>query len=127
MEGIRYSVGGNRQVPSIDEELKPISPTYVEEDPIEEDVEEQPQLYKEHNTDTYIPEPEEQPTYENVEALNAEDTKFGVYDGTVSILDRYGQNLTDREYITDPAIGRDDEIKQVIMTLLTPEKSALLV
>ena len=46
MEGIRYSVGGNRQVPSIDEELKPISTTYVEEDPIEEDVEEQPQLYK---------------------------------------------------------------------------------
>ncbi|HAB66253.1 MAG TPA: hypothetical protein DCE23_02695 [Firmicutes bacterium] len=45
----------------------------------------------------------------------------------VSILDRYGQELTSREYITDPSIGRDEEIKQVIMTLLTPEKSALLV
>lgn len=45
----------------------------------------------------------------------------------VSILERYGQNLTDREYITDPAIGRTEEVKQVIMTLLTPEKSALLV
>lgn len=45
----------------------------------------------------------------------------------VSILDRYAQELTSREYITDPSIGRDEEIKQVIMTLLTPEKSALLV
>ena len=45
----------------------------------------------------------------------------------VSILDRYAQDLTAREYITDPSIGRDEEIKQVIMTLLTPEKSALLV
>jgi len=45
----------------------------------------------------------------------------------VSILERYGQDLVNREYITDPAIGRDEEIKQVIMTLLTPEKSALLV
>ena len=45
----------------------------------------------------------------------------------VSILERYGQELTSREYITDPSIGRDEEIKQVIMTLLTPEKSALLV
>lgn len=50
-----------------------------------------------------------------------------VYQGNVSILDRYGQELTKREYITDPSIGRDEEIKQVIMTLLTPEKSALLV
>src|SRR5699024_6803006 len=45
----------------------------------------------------------------------------------ISMLERYGENLTDKEYITDPAIGRDSEIKQVILTLLTPEKSALLV
>ncbi len=45
----------------------------------------------------------------------------------VSILERYGRDLTAVEYITDPSIGRDEEIKQVIMTLLTPEKSALLV
>jgi ATP-dependent Clp protease ATP-binding subunit ClpA len=128
MEGIKYSVGGNKQVPSIDEKLKPIVPESYLDMPYEEEVEEeQPQIYKERSEDTKIPEPVEQPTYENVEALNSEDTQFGIYDGTVSILDRYGQNLTDREYITDPAIGRDDEIKQVIMTLLTPEKSALLV
>ncbi|MBR1748756.1 MAG: ATP-dependent Clp protease ATP-binding subunit [Bacilli bacterium] len=45
----------------------------------------------------------------------------------VSMLERYGENLTNKEYITDPAIARDNEIKQVILTLLTPEKSALLV
>ncbi len=45
----------------------------------------------------------------------------------VSMLDRYGEVLTSKEYITDPAIARDDEIKQAILTLLTPEKSALLV
>lgn len=45
----------------------------------------------------------------------------------VSILERYGEDLIAKEYITNPAIGRDEEIKQVILTLLTPEKSALLV
>ena len=43
------------------------------------------------------------------------------------MLERFGHNLTEKEYITDPAIGRDREIKQLILTLLTPEKSALLV
>lgn len=45
----------------------------------------------------------------------------------ISMLERYGMDLTTKEYITDPAIARDEEIKQVILTLLTPEKSALLV
>ena len=45
----------------------------------------------------------------------------------ISILERYGQNLVAKEYITDPAIGRDNEIKELILILLTPEKSALLV
>ena len=44
-----------------------------------------------------------------------------------SLLETYGECLTDKEYITDPAIARDEEIKQMILTLLTPEKSALLV
>ena len=44
-----------------------------------------------------------------------------------SMLETYGECLTDKEYITDPAIARDNEIKQIILTLLTPEKSALLV
>ena len=35
----------------------------------------------------------------------------------VSMLERYGENLTDKTYITDPAIAREDEIKQCILTL----------
>ncbi len=45
----------------------------------------------------------------------------------LTLLDVYGENLTNKEYITDPAIARDEEIKQCILTLLTPEKSALFV
>ena len=45
----------------------------------------------------------------------------------LTLLDVYGENLTGKEYITDPAIARDEEIKQCILTLLTPEKSALFV
>ncbi len=45
----------------------------------------------------------------------------------ISILERYGEDLTAKEYITDPAIGRDNEIKQCMLILLSPEKSALLV
>lgn len=45
----------------------------------------------------------------------------------LSMLERYGEDLTAKNYITDPAIGREGEIKQMILTLLTPEKSALLV
>lgn len=44
-----------------------------------------------------------------------------------SILKRYGENYTDKEYITNPAIGRDEQIKDLILVLLTPEKSAVLV
>lgn len=44
-----------------------------------------------------------------------------------SLLESYGEYLTSKEYITDPAIERDEEIKEIILTLLTPEKGALLV
>ena len=44
-----------------------------------------------------------------------------------SVLDTYGIDLTAKQYITNPAIGRDQEIKNTIVILLTPEKSALLV
>ncbi len=48
-------------------------------------------------------------------------------DNEYSVLKKYGENLSERKYITNPAIGRDEEIKQLILTLLTPEKSAILV
>lgn len=44
-----------------------------------------------------------------------------------SILNRYADEMTSASYITDPAIARDDEIKNLILVLLTPEKSAILV
>lgn len=45
----------------------------------------------------------------------------------VSLLEKYGEDYTKKEYITDPAIARDEEIKQAILVLLTPDKSAILV
>ncbi len=51
-----------------------------------------------------------------------------LYDYTgLSILKMYGEDLTAKQYITNPAIARDEEIGKAIMILLTPEKSALLV
>lgn len=44
-----------------------------------------------------------------------------------SILDKFADNLTDVTYITNPAVARDEEIKKLILVLLTPEKSAVLV
>lgn len=47
--------------------------------------------------------------------------------GKISILARYGDDFTSHDYITNPAIGRDREIKELGLILLTPEKSAILV
>lgn len=46
---------------------------------------------------------------------------------TFSVVDSYGEDLTSKKYITNPAIAREEEIKKLIMVLLTPEKSGLLV
>lgn len=45
----------------------------------------------------------------------------------ISMLNNYGEDYSTKTYLTDPAIARDEEIKQMILVLLTPEKSALLV
>ena len=44
-----------------------------------------------------------------------------------SILARYADELTAAVYITNPSIAREKEIKELILVLLTPEKSAVLV
>ncbi len=44
-----------------------------------------------------------------------------------SVLDNFGTDLTKKNYVTNPAIARENEIKKAIIILLTPEKSALLV
>jgi len=43
------------------------------------------------------------------------------------MLSRYADDLTGAQYITNPAVARDEEIKRLILVLLTPEKSAILV
>ena len=45
----------------------------------------------------------------------------------ISILENYGENFQKNNYITNPAIGRDEQIKQLILILLTPDKSAVLI
>lgn len=44
-----------------------------------------------------------------------------------SVLNNFGTDLTKKNYVTNPAIARENEIKKAIIILLTPEKSALLV
>ena len=49
------------------------------------------------------------------------------FEGMPSMIDMYGEILTDKEYVTNPAIARDEEINRMILAILTPDKSALLV
>ena len=44
-----------------------------------------------------------------------------------SILEKYGENLTANKYIVNPAVARDKELKELVLVLLTPERSAVLV
>ena len=44
-----------------------------------------------------------------------------------SMLKRYADELTAVNYITNPAIAREEELKKLMLVLLTPEKSAVLV
>ena len=44
-----------------------------------------------------------------------------------SVISRYADEMTANTYITDPSIAREEEIKNLILVLLTPEKSAILV
>lgn len=53
--------------------------------------------------------------------------EFDIKKKRISILKNYGENLSEREYITNPAIGRDEQIKEMILVLLTPDKSVVLV
>ncbi len=55
------------------------------------------------------------------------DEEFDLAKKRISILDNYGENLSVKEYITNPAIGRDEQIKQLLLILLTPDKSAILI
>lgn len=43
-----------------------------------------------------------------------------------SILKNYSEELVSKNYVTNPAIARDEEIKKMILILLSPEKSVVL-
>ncbi|MBR5370047.1 MAG: ATP-dependent Clp protease ATP-binding subunit [Bacilli bacterium] len=65
----------------------------------------------------------------NIEKLFDEKTeeKFDIKSKRISMLSNYGENFCDNTYITNPAIGRDVQIKEMILILLTPDKSAVLI
>ena len=44
-----------------------------------------------------------------------------------SVINNIAEDLTAKEYVTNPAIARDEEIKRLMIVLLAPDKSALLV
>lgn len=46
--------------------------------------------------------------------------------GKDSFIKRYGVNFTEQEYVVNPAIGREKELRELSLVLLTPEKSAIL-
>lgn len=53
--------------------------------------------------------------------------RFDIKKKRISMLENYGENFQNNEYITNPAIGRDEQIKELILILLTPDKSAVLI
>ncbi len=60
------------------------------------------------------------------QALNNDSEKFDIKSKRISILDTYGENFNEKVFITNPAIGRDKELKELMLVLLTPDKSAIL-
>lgn len=72
----------------------------------------------------------------NVEILSVKDetneaenknTEVDVNTVNFSVVQAYGEDLTAKKYITNPAIAREDEIKKLMIVLLTPDKSGLLI
>lgn len=57
---------------------------------------------------------------------NKTEQSMNIKNKRISILDTYGENFQENHYITNPAIGRDKQIKELILILLTPDKSAVL-
>ena len=59
--------------------------------------------------------------------LDETSNKFDIKSQRISVLKNYGENFCDNNYITNPAIGRDRQIKEMVLILLTPDKSAILI
>ena len=81
------------------------------------------------NNDDYLDDffgPEEDENLENIPFSNNTSTRNEEKDNSFSILKNYSEELTSKTYITNPAIARDEEIKKMILILLSPEKSCVL-
>ena len=52
--------------------------------------------------------------------------KFDIKKKRISIIETYGEDFSQKEFITNPAIGREKEIKEAVLVLLTPDKSVIL-
>ena len=68
---------------------------------------------------------------EEIEVLENEMETIEILDSNdntrPSMIQMYGEILTDKQYITNPAVARDTEIEKMILALVTPDKSALLI
>jgi len=64
---------------------------------------------------------------EPIEILEIDEKEETLETNNFSIIEKYGENLSEKAFITNPAIGRDEEIKEMILALITPDKGALLV
>lgn len=62
---------------------------------------------------------------QNINSKGEQNT-YDIKSKRISILDTYGENFIKKEFITNPAIGREKELKELMLILLTPDKSAIL-
>ena len=63
----------------------------------------------------------------DIEVLNFEEDVTPEKQVEFSVVKSYGEDITAKQYVTNPAIAREKEIKRLILVLLTPEKSGILV
>lgn len=61
-----------------------------------------------------------------LEVLETDTNDYNV-NNKYSVIETYGEDLSSKKYITNPAIGRENEIKEMILALISPDKGALLV
>ena len=64
---------------------------------------------------------------EELEVLTTDTNESVTTGNKPSMIQMYGEILTDKEYITNPAVARENEIDKMILALVTPDKSALLI
>ena len=60
------------------------------------------------------------------ESNNEEKKDTNLTTEPISILKNYSEELVSKKYVTNPAIAREEEIKKMILILLSPEKSVVL-